>query len=58
MAGEEEAVGMIALDSDDRLIGVVELMRGGDALKKIGNDDLYYKALRMEANSIILGYIK
>jgi isoaspartyl peptidase/L-asparaginase-like protein (Ntn-hydrolase superfamily) len=34
MAGEEEAVGMIALDRSGRLIGAVELMRGGDALKK------------------------
>ena len=54
MDGEEEAVGMIALDSDDRLIGVVELMRGGDAFQKIGTDDLFYKALRLEADSIIL----
>jgi len=58
MDGEEEAVGMIALDSDDRLIAVVELMRGGDAFQKIGTDDLFYKALRLEAHSIILGYNK
>jgi len=58
MDAQEEAVGMIALDSDDRLIGVVELMRGGDALQKIGTDDLFYKALRLEADSIILGYSK
>lgn len=58
MDGEEEAVGMIALDSDDRLIGVVELMRGGDAFQKIGSDDLFYKSLRLEADSIILGYNK
>ncbi|WP_258222607.1 JAB domain-containing protein [Halanaerobium saccharolyticum] len=56
--GEEEAVGMIALDRDDRLIGVVELMRGGDALQNIGTDDLFYKALRLEAYYIILGYNK
>jgi DNA repair protein RadC len=58
MDAQEEAVGMIALDSDDRLIGVVELMRGGDALQKIGTDDLFYKALRLEADSIVLGYSK
>jgi DNA repair protein RadC len=58
MDGEEEAVGMIALDSDDRLIGVVELMRGGDALQKISTDDLFYKALRLEADSIILAQSK
>ena len=58
MDAQEEAVGMIALDSYDRLIGVVELMRGGDALQKIGTDDLFYKALRLEADSIILGYSK
>ena len=58
MDSQEEVVGMIALDSDDRLIGVVELMRGGDAFQKIGTDDLFYKALRLEAHSIILGYNK
>jgi len=56
--GEEEAVGMIALDSNDRLIGLVELMRGGDALEKIGTDDLFYKALALEAESIILWHNK
>jgi len=56
--GEEEAVGMIALDSNDRLIGLVELMRGGDALEKIGTDELFYKALALEAESIILWYNK
>jgi len=56
--GEEEAVGMIALDNDDRLIGLVELMRGGDALEKIGTDDLFYKALALEADSIILAQSK
>jgi DNA repair protein RadC len=56
--GEEEAVGMIALDSNNRLIGLVELMRGGDALEKIGTDDLFYKALALEADSIIFGYNK
>ncbi|PUU88190.1 JAB domain-containing protein [Halanaerobium sp.] len=55
---QEEVVGMIALDRDDRLIGVVELMRGVDAFQKIGTDDLFYKALRLEAHSIILGYNK
>ena len=55
MDREEEAVGMIALDSDDRLIAVVELMRGDNALQKIGTDDLFYKALRLEAHSIIFG---
>jgi DNA repair protein RadC len=58
MDAQEEAVGMIALDSDDRLIGLLELMRGGDAFQKIGTDDLFYKALRLEADSIILGNIK
>jgi len=58
MDAQEEAVGMIALDSDDRLIAVVELIRGGDAFQKIGTDDLFYKALRLEAHSIILGYNK
>lgn len=58
MDAQEEAVGMIALDSDDKLIGVVELMRGGDSLQKIGTDNLFYKALRLEADSIILGYSK
>jgi hypothetical protein len=33
-------------------------MRGGDAFQKIGTDDLFYKALRLEADSIILGNIK
>lgn len=58
MGFQEEVVGMIALDNDDRLIGVIELMRGGDALQNIGTDDLFYKALRLEAQSIILGYNK
>jgi DNA repair protein RadC len=58
MGFQEEVVGMIALDSDDRLIGVIGLMRGGDALQNIGTDDLFYKALRLEAHSIILGYNK
>lgn len=56
--GEEEAVGMIALDSNDRLIGVLELMRGSNALEKIGTDDLFYHALRLEADSIILAQSK
>lgn len=54
MDTQEEMVGMIVLDRDDRLIGVVELMRGGAAFQKIGTDDLFYKALRLEADSIIL----
>jgi hypothetical protein len=33
-------------------------MKGGDALEKIGTDDLFYTALRLEAHSIILGYTK
>jgi DNA repair protein RadC len=58
MDAKEEVVAMMALDNTNRLIGVVELMRGGDALEKIGTDDLFYLALRLEAHSIILGYTK
>jgi DNA repair protein RadC len=58
MDTQEEMVGMIVLDRDDRLIGVVELMRGGAAFQKIGTDDLFYKALRLEADSIILAQSK
>ncbi|SDD13535.1 JAB domain-containing protein [Halanaerobium congolense] len=58
MDAQEEVVGMIALNRYDRLIGAVELMRGDNAFQKIGTDDLFYKALRLEAHSIILGYNK
>ncbi|PTV95012.1 RadC-like JAB domain-containing protein [Halanaerobium saccharolyticum] len=58
MDGQEEVVGMIALDNDHRLIGVVELMRGGDTFQKIGTDDLFYLALRLDADSIILAQSK
>ena len=58
MDDPEEVVAVIALDNDHRLIGVLELMRGGDAFQKIGTDDLFYKALRLEADSIILAQSK
>ncbi|SDD29623.1 JAB domain-containing protein [Halanaerobium congolense] len=58
MDGQEEVVGMIALDNDHRLIGVLELMRGGDTFQKIGTDDLFYLALRLDADSIILAQSK
>jgi len=58
MDPDEEAVAMITLDSNDRINGIAALMRGGDALEKVGTDDLFYKALALEADSIILGYNK
>lgn len=58
MDGKEKVVGMITLNNDDRLTGVVELMRGGDTFQKIGTDDLFYKALRLDADSIILAQSK
>jgi len=58
MDPDEEAVAMITLNSNDRINGIAALMRGGDALEKVGTDDLFYKALALEADSIILGYNK
>ena len=58
MNPKEEAVAMITLNSNDRINGIAALMIGGDALEKVGTDDLFYKALALEADSIILGYNK
>jgi DNA repair protein RadC len=55
---EEEVVAIISLDSIDRVKGLAILIRGGEALKKVGTDDLFYKALALEADSIIFGYNK
>jgi hypothetical protein len=51
-------VAIISLDSIDRVKGLAILIRGGEALKKVGTDDLFYKALALEADSIIFGYNK
>jgi DNA repair protein RadC len=58
MDAKEEVVAMMAFDNTNRLIGLVELMKGGDALEKIGTDDLFYTALRLEAHSIIFAQSK
>ncbi|RQD74949.1 MAG: hypothetical protein D5S01_05955 [Halanaerobium sp. MSAO_Bac5] len=56
MNQKEEVVGMITLDYNNRMTAIVELMRGKNAFKKIGTDDLFNKAFMLDAFSIILAY--
>ena len=56
MDQREEVVGMITLDYNNRLNGIVELMHGKKAFEKIGTDDLFNKAFMLGAFSIILAY--
>ena len=56
MDQREEVVGMITLDYNNRLNGIVELMHGKKAFEKIGTDDLFNKAFMLDAFSIILAY--